>query len=242
METLLDLTIATQTVLRFVVRPQSVQSRLPSPWEVFPAPSGASKGANLAVIFNDALLNQDAQGNPAPDATSRYIGFAIPARHPQSGDEAGFNFRILTAHQRAVPGKYKTSRFGNVLREYYSKGTDLESTVTERFRFRDPAGGSVELQLQYRRGTPMQLASQGNVRSAADPRILRVYKVHQLVDVVRSVPQGIDRVLSYQFRVTISELADLFDGSEQLVSVSVVPWYVRQVYGEGPAAGPSTAR
>jgi hypothetical protein len=230
-ENLLDLTIATRIVLRFAVRDEAVRTRLPSAWNIFPIPSGASKGANLAVIFNDALLNQDAAGNPAPDAVSRYIGFAVPARHPETEEEAGFNFRILTAHPRAVPGKYKTSRLGSVLRESYAKGSDLNATVTEHFRFRDPHGGSVELQLQYRRGVPSRAMTQGNVRSGVDPSILRIYKVHELVDVVRSVPQNIDRVLSYQFRVTIPEFSDLFDGAERLVSITIVPWYVRQVYG-----------
>jgi len=77
-DTLLDLTIATQIVLRFVVRDEVARTRLPAPWTVSPISSGASKGANLAVIFNDALLNQDAAGNPAPDAVSRYIG--LPSR------------------------------------------------------------------------------------------------------------------------------------------------------------------
>ena len=234
-ENLLDLTIATQAVLRFAVRPEPLQARLPAPWQVAADPSGVSKGANLAVTFNDALLNQDAAGTPTADAVSRYIGFAIPARHPETEEEAGFNFRILTAHPRAIPGKYKTSRLGTVLREYYAKGNDMSATITDHFRFRDPAGGSVELQLQYRRGLPVRVVSQGNVRSAADPNILRIYKVHELLDVVRSVPQNIDRVMSYQFRNTITEFSDLFDGTERLVSVTIVPWYVRQVYG--PPAG-----
>ncbi|TMI99344.1 MAG: hypothetical protein E6H01_11080 [Bacillati bacterium ANGP1] len=232
-ENLLDLTIATQAVLRFAVRTEPLQARLPAPWQVSPDPAGVSKGANLAVTFNDALLNQDAAGIPTADAVSRYIGFAVPARHPETEEEAGFNFRILTAHPRAVPGKYKTSRLGTVLREFYAKGNDMSATVTDHFRFRDPGGGSVELQLQYRRGLPVRVVSQGNVRSATDPSILRIYKIHELLDIVRSVPQNIDRVMSYQFRNTISEFSDLFDGTERLVSVTIVPWYVRQVYGPG---------
>jgi len=234
-ENLLDLTIATQAVLRFAVRTEPLQARLPAPWQVSPDPAGVSKGANLAVTFNDALLNQDAAGIPTADAVSRYIGFAVPARHPETEEEAGFNFRILTAHPRAVPGKYKTSRLGTVLREFYAKGNDMSATVTDHFRFRDPGGGSVELQLQYRRGLPVRVVSQGNVRSATDPSILRIYKIHELLDIVRSVPQNIDRVMSYQFRNTITEFSDLFDGTERLVSVTIVPWYVRQVYG--PSAG-----
>ncbi|MDQ7819612.1 MAG: hypothetical protein QN173_03500 [Armatimonadota bacterium] len=234
-EVLLDLTIATQTVLHLAVRPEAAQSRLPAPWQVAPVSGGASRGANLAVIFTDTLLRTDASGQPAPDAVSRSIGLAVPARHPQTGEEAGFNIRTFTAHPRAVPGAYRTARLGSVTREYYAKGTDTSATVTEHVRFRDPGGGSVELQLQYRRGVPVHVVSRGPIRSAADPGIVRVYRVHELVDVVRSVPQNIDRVLSYQLRVTVADLADLFDGTERLVSITVVPWSVRQAYGPGPA-------
>lgn len=231
METLLDSTIATQTVLRFQVKVGNLQSRLPAPWQANAIFGGASRGANLAVIFNDVLLNQDARGHAAADALSRYVGFAIPARHPETGEEVGFNFRILTGQPQAVPGKYKTSRLVAVLRELYLKGVNGDTTVTEHFRFRDPAGGSVELQLQYRRGVPTRVTSQGPVRSAVDPTILRIYRVDQLVDVVKSVPAGIDRVLSFQLRVTLPEMNDLFNGSEQLISIDVRPWYFRQVFG-----------
>jgi hypothetical protein len=50
------------------------------------------------------------------------------------------------------------------------------------------------------------------------------------MDVVRSLSAGIDRVQSYEFRVTAAELRELFDGSEQLVSIATVPWYLRQIF------------
>lgn len=232
-EVFLDSTIATQTVLRFAVNAAALQSRLPAPWQVSTMTGGPAAGANLSVLFIDALLNQDAAGQAAPDATSRYVGFAMPARHAETGEEAGFNFRILTAHPQAIPGKYKTSRLGAIVREHYVKGADLEATVTERFRFRDPAGGSVELQLQYRRRVPVRVATEGPVRSVADPTVLRIYRVDSLVDVVKSVPTGTDRVLSYQLRMTLPEFADLFDGTERLIAISIVPWYHRRVFGPG---------
>jgi hypothetical protein len=66
-------------------------------------------------------------------------------------------------------------------------------------------------------------------RSATDPTIIRLYKFDQGVDVVRSVPAGIDRVQTYVLRVTVPELRPLFDGSEKVVSIALVPWYLRQV-------------
>jgi len=89
--------------------------------------------------------------------------------------------------------------------------------------------GTIELRLQYQRGVPMRSRPEAKPRSAADPTILRLYKVDQGVDVVRSVPAGIDRVQAYSLRVMVPELRPLFDGSEKLVNISLVPWYLRQV-------------
>ncbi len=49
-----------------------------------------------------------------------------------------------------------------------------------------------------------------------------------VLELVRSVPAGIDRVETYELGVTVSEVSDLFDGSERLVSLVAVPWFVRQ--------------
>jgi hypothetical protein len=54
------------------------------------------------------------------------------------------------------------------------------------------------------------------VYSAVEPDFFRIYRVDRGVDVVKSVPAGVDLVQGYEFRTTVSELAKLFDGSEQL--------------------------
>jgi len=46
----------------------------------------------------------------------------------------------------------------------------------------------------------------------------------------KGIPSGIDRVQSYQLRVAVPELAKLFDGSEQLVSITAIPSYTRQTF------------
>jgi hypothetical protein len=45
-----------------------------------------------------------------------------------------------------------------------------------------------------------------------------------------STVTGIDRVQRYQFEAKLPEFARLFDGSEELVNITVIPWYVRQVF------------
>ena len=47
---------------------------------------------------------------------------------------------------------------------------------------------------------------------------------------VKSEPLGIDRVSKDELKVTIPELASMFDGNEQLLGIAAVPWYQRGTY------------
>ncbi|MFQ5342867.1 MAG: hypothetical protein ACE5F6_15115 [Anaerolineae bacterium] len=230
MGTLLATNLLTRIVLGFRVEDSDLQARLPAPWQVTSISRGAFRGVNLLVIFNDALLNQDAEGKPAPDAINRYVGFVIPATPPDAGEPANFPVRILAVHPQSIPGRYRTSIQATARRQQAVNVVGIETVVTDHFEFRDDAGGEVVLDLQYRRGTPARAKSQVNVRSAVEPAIHRIHQLDQLVDVVKSLPAGIDRVQHYRLRVTVPELGDLFDSKEQLVSIAVNPWHLRQVF------------
>jgi hypothetical protein len=41
-------------------------------------------------------------------------------------------------------------------------------------------------------------------------------------------------VLRFSLKASGRKIAPLFDGSEQLVAVTAIPWYSRQVYVPGP--------
>ena len=230
MGSLLATSLLTRIALGFQVELSNLQARLPALWQVAPISRGAFKTVNLLVIFNDVLLNQDAEGKPAPDAINRYVGFVIPATHPDTDEPANFPVRILAVHPQSIPGRYKTSVQATARREQTVNAVGIETVVTDYFEFRDAAGGEVVLDLQYRRGTPARAKSRVNVRSAVAPAIHRIHQLDQLVDVVKSVPAGIDRVQNYALHVTVPELCDLFDSNEQLVSIAVNPWHLRQVF------------
>ncbi len=88
----------------------------------------------------------------------------------------------------------------------------------------------IELRLQYERAVPNQSKSEFTMHGGPDPNFFRIYRIDQGADVVKSIPAGVDRRQSYQLRVTMAELRKLFDGSEQMVSITVLPWYMRQVF------------
>ncbi len=234
MSPLRNSTIDTKIQVRLQVDASRVQRRLPPPWQVMPSAEDAHRGTNLLVIFNDVLLKQDEAGAPASDAVNRFVGFLIPGVHPQTAEKALFMARIFAAHPASIPGRYHNSLPAAVEREQVSMGVGLDAVCTERFALLDGDGGVVELRLRYRRGVPSRVSWPTTMRSATDPAIARFYRSDALLDLVRSIPASIDRVEDYALRVTVSEFGDLFDGAERLVSVTVVPWFIRQEFSTAP--------
>jgi hypothetical protein len=219
-----------RTVLALRVSEAGLQKWVPAQWQSNPTDSGPSKGANALLVFINPWLTQDAEGKPTAVPINRRVALAIPAKNQQTGEATTLVARIYVSDAQALPGPYKNSVAATVRLEQTVKGTGVEpATGSELWEMRNGGGGTIELRMQYQRGVAARSKPETKPRSATDLAILRLYKVDQGVDVVRSVPTGIDRVQAYSLRVTVPELRPLFDGSEQVVSISLVPWYLRQV-------------
>lgn len=230
-ETLVEWTLQGRIVLAFRVNEAEVQRWVPAPWQVAPVGAGPSKDANFLVLFVDRLLSQDAEGKPVAGATNRAIVFVIPAKNPQTGEAGPLVVRVYQSNPSEVPGFYKTAVQAAVRREQMVKGDSLEPGVaTDLWDVQDSSGGTLALRIQYQRGTPSRVKGEVKPRSGTEPAVWRIYRFEQGVDVVKSIPASIDRVQSYQFRVAMPELSKLFDGSEQLVSITALPWYTRQTF------------
>lgn len=230
-ETLVQSTLDNRIVLAFRVQEAELQRWVPAPWQINPVGAGPSKDANLVVTFVDRLLDQDAEGKPTAVPTYRVVALAVPAKHPQTGESGPLLIRLFNSNPQSVPGFYKTAVQATVQREQTLKGASLEPGAgTDWWEMRDGKGGMIELRVQYQRGTPSRAKAEAKPRSGADPTVWRIYRIDQGVDVVKSIPAGIDRVQSYQLRVTVPELSKLFDGTEQLVSIAVIPSYTRQTF------------
>jgi len=230
-ETLVGFNNESRTVLALRVSQAALQAWAGAPWQVSPVASGPFKDANALLVFVNPWLTQDAEGKPTAVPIDRRVALAIPAKHPQTGESANLVARVYHSNAQALPGPYKNSVAPVTVRLVQTlKGTGVEpATGSELWEMRDGGGGVIELRLQYQRGVAARSKPEGKPRSAADPNFFRIYRVDQGMDVVRSVPAGIDRVQAYSLRVTVPELRPLFDGSEQLVGIALLPWYMRQV-------------
>ncbi len=220
-----------RTIVALRVTPAAAQAWVPGPWQVDPIGAGPSKDANFLIVFINPWLVQGPDGKPAAPPIHRRVALVFPAKHPQTGEAAFFVARVYDSNPNAAPGPYKNSiPVATVRVEQTQAGAGTEpGTGSEVWDVRDASGGALEFRFQYQRGVPVRVKSESKPRSTVEPDFYRIYKVDQGVAMVKSVPAGIDRIQQYSLRVTMAELAKLFDGTEEVVSVALVPWYLRQV-------------
>lgn len=231
-ETLVQATIETRLLLAFRVGQTELQKLLPATWQLNPAPGGPMKDANLWVLLIDPLLSQDAQGEPDVGAIQRSTVLSVPAKNTQTGEMANMVIPGGVASSMSyVPGPYKTGIQGSLKREQTHKGANMEGgSVDDFWEIRDTQGGIMEVRIQYERALPMRTKQEQRLYSSVEPTFYRIYRAEMALDLVKSVPMGIDRVKNYRFNVNMPKLKNLFDGSEQLVGVVAYPLVLRQVF------------
>ncbi len=225
----LNVTRDTKIQVRLRASLPTLRRRLPHPWVVAPSAQGLHAGANLITVFSEVLLRQDAGGGRAPAGVDLSVTFLIPAIHAESQDSATFILRALTANPEAAPGRYRVAALASAWRARTMAGEDEQTTVTDKILLNADDGG-VGLQLEYDAGVPMRTQWSTTVRSVVDSGLARTYRSDALVDVVYSEPAGIARARDVRLNVTDALMRDLFDGSERIVSVAVVPWFFREEF------------
>ena len=216
-----------RTVLSFHVPDAAAQALLPAGWTVDPSTGAANKGANLTVTVMERLLVQDAQGKNMRSGTIRYAVMSVPARHTD-GRTSPMIVLGISPEGAGAYGAYLTANVSRL--ERASSATAEEAgRAEETWEFGAATGDRLELRLAYRRAAPVKAQVQTTVRSGVHPAFTRTYRISQASDVIRSLTNPVDRVESLQFKATGPRFAPLFDGTERLLSLPGIPWYVREI-------------
>jgi len=219
-----------RTSLSFKASDAAVQKLLPEGWEINSPTAGPSKGANLTVTLLEQVISYDAAGKPAE--TSRGAAFSIPARKKGTDSTGGMVFGGLF-DPVGTPGAYGVYSLAQIaIDRRMQTGADKKLTKEEHWQLRAD-GESIEVQIQFAPGVPTISKINANVHAAAKPEFYRIYRLEQAVDVLRSTATGVDRITKFSFKASGDKLGQLFDGTEQLISVTSVPWYSRQLYLPG---------
>ncbi len=230
-ETHVGSTVETRLALALQVKQTELQKLMPVAWRAISFPKGPLKGSNFLLMFIDSFLVQDPQGKPDKGGIGRKLVFVVPAKNTQTGEIAFVVTGGFTADSQDVPGPYKNSVHATFRREQNFKAVNIETGEGEDFwEVRDNRGGIIELRVQYQGALPSRDKSELKIYSAVEPSFFRIYRIDTAADMVKSVPAGIDRLKTFQFRMAVPELSKMFDGTEQVVGVSVVPLFVRQIF------------
>jgi hypothetical protein len=220
--------VVVRTILAFKVPDAAVQKTLAAGWAISPSTTGHGQGANLIIYVTDFQMIQDAQGKSIPTRPS--VALIVPAKRVGS-DLAAFMVTGGFTAQGNTPGPYGNFAPArvNVDRRSQTDG-DGKTTVTENWEMKADDETALDLRVQFVRGVPIREKVAWQYYSAAKPDFHRTYRIEHGVDVVRSVPARIDRVSTFSFKAGGPKLAPLFDGTEQLISITSIPFYSRSIF------------
>lgn len=219
-----------RTLIDFKVSDAALQKVLPEGWDIDPR-TGVSAGANLRVTLVDPQMVMDAEGKSVDPV--RVVSVSVPVKQKGTDARGAMVIAGYVSSAKAAPGAYGLYGPARALVERKIR-SDAEGTATgeESWMFAGDDGGSVQIQLQYVRGLLAKQKVDGNVYSAAKPGFFRIYRFEMGADVVRGVG-GADRLSKFSFKATGGKIGALLNGSEQLISVTSVPWYSREVFLPG---------
>ena len=214
-----------RTTLSFKVAPAALEKLVPPGWELSSLASGPAAGSNVQVTFADQLSSLSASG--APGTPVRYVLFYMAVK--KAGADAP-NLMIFTGLSPGGPGPYATNlkATDDVRRMVRYRGP--EAMVEESWQLKADSGEAVSLDAQYLRGPLATEKSQARVYSQAKPEFSRIYRYEQTVDSLRENGVASDRLKKLAFKATGGKFASIFDGTEQLVAVSSIAWYTREIY------------
>jgi hypothetical protein len=217
----------------FAVDDEKLQGFLPPKWQSASLPPGPSEGANLIIAFRNRLqvTFHDADGKNGSEGQDRGAILTAAVRRTETQEAGIWVLHSFVANWASVPGPYRNSTQVAVSVEQRTEMYDHRQAIgVERWHLQDQDGRELSMYLRYGIGTPTRLVRESKTRGGPDPDFVRIYRTDQGIDVVRSVPNTVDRVEEFSFRNTLAEFSPVFDGREPLVSISVLPWYLRQVF------------
>jgi hypothetical protein len=217
-----------RSILAFKVPDAALQKLLPAGFEVNSPTAGPAKGSNVGIALIDYQMAQDPEGKPLP--ARPVIAVNMPAKISASGEAVSVVLAGFVA-QAAVPGPYFV--FGPAkIKVDRRSDTDAEgkSIIDEVWEVNADDGSALQIGLQFTRGALARGKAEAKIHSAAKPEFYRIYRFEQAADLVKSTATGVDRVSKLSFKAAGPKLTSVFDGSEQLISITSIPFYSRSIY------------
>lgn len=203
-----------------------VQGVLPEGWESTPAAEGPTTGANVIMLLVDRKLALDPAGAPLGGGTNQLAVFAVPAKG--AGDDAGL---VIVGGYAAdgAPAAYGNYEPASVTLERSSSTADLVTNSQETWSIASEDGDNLTVSLSYEEATPTLSSFDQTVFSGATPDFYRMYRGDQVVDVLQSTADGVDRVEQLDLNASGGLAGTLIENAE-VVAVSRFAHYTRETF------------
>lgn len=217
-----------RTYLYFDAADEAAASRLPEGWASAPIAQGPAAGADAILVLIDRLLATDVEDQPLGQGTNQLAVVVLPSTNA-AGEPNLVIAGGYSADAASTPGFYGNYEPATVEIERTSHTADLARTSEERWSVRSQDGDALTVSLAYAEATPAASSFDQTAVSAADPSKTRHYQGTQVVDVLRSVPAGVDRVSSFELTAEGGPVADLMT-ADNVVAISRFAHYGRNTF------------
>jgi hypothetical protein len=216
-----------RATLAFRVRADALRDRLPKEWQ--PAASEGSAGATVSLVVVEQLAVTTASGDA--DAVTQVATLSCPVLRDGGNVPITAVFGGFSPSPLYVPGAYGNFERARTFIERVN-GIDPSgaSHAHELWDFRSDGGDGLILELEYARQPAVRRQRTSVICSAAKPELYRRYEIDEAVDIIYNRRSAADRTRHYALKIFGRRLAEIFDGSHELISISVSPWYLRQVF------------
>jgi hypothetical protein len=222
--------VEARTSLGFRVRDAAIQALLPMGWKSEPSAAPASRGANLTLTLMERLLVLDGDGHTRRTGTIRYLVLSAPVMNVKNGEIGQPGTMVVGGLSPEGAGAYDAFLTATEARIERSSSSQMEDAgvAQETWQLAAASGERVDMRLRFRRGTPVKSHVDAVIRSAVHPAFTRTYHIDQATDTLRSLTTT-DRIDELRFSASGPKFKGLFDGSEQLLTVTSIPYYAREI-------------
>lgn len=209
-------------------------SYLPAGWAPNVSTQGASKDANLRVVFIDRVTINGPDGRPVGKGSNRLVYLVAPVKDP-TGANVQLVIGGLTEDPADAPGPFGAylQATTHTMQRTTSSGPSGSGPIldSQDWVFAAASGERLELHIKYERG----VGNKGNPNetkfySAKNPGFYQISRQEQVLDIVRNpTTNPPDRVKEFTFKGSGGSYAKLFDGTEKMQSYDNILWINRSV-------------
>ncbi|WP_300517965.1 hypothetical protein [Aliiroseovarius sp.] len=225
-ETPVGSTVESRVLMGFQVNPDAIADWLPEGVVPITLPKGGLAGSNVILALIDRHLIMDAEGAPAEPRAGAIAAFLVYGK-----SEAGVRGYVTRVYEPApIQDPYGNSAAGVVDHAVATETAGDASQRRERWAVRPDGGGGFNLELRHVQGAlGWSEAGESRPYSSVTPDFFRIYRYDQLAELVMNAKLGRELNGEVSWQMNIAELADVFDGSEELTAIVSIPVYIREI-------------